>query len=281
MATDFSPVAEKAASYARALAQRYSSSLSVANVIELSAATLSADAVVGPPIDQMRRDSATEQDRLLNDMTSAGVRTTAHTLESHNAAATIVGFAKELRADLIVCGTNSNRGLSKAILGSCSEGIIRHAACPVLTVGPRAKPAPKSALSFQTIVFATDFSADAAKQAAVALSFAQDCGGKLYLCHVLNHSGNDIADTIGQSLKFEAALERLIPKSSYEWCSPDCVVAMGAVAPHILALARKVGADLIVLGAKHSTSWYAHLVEGMVQQVLRDADCPVMTVGAR
>lgn len=281
LATDFSPVAEKASGYARALAQRFSSSLSVAHVIDLSVATLSADAVVGLPLDEMRRAGTADQERLVSDMASAGVRTTAHTLESHSAAATIVGFAKELRADLIVTGTNSRRGLSKAIFGSCSESIIRHAVCPVLTVGPKAKPAPKGGLSFQTIVFATDFSTDAAKQAAIALNFAQDSVGKLYLCHVVNRPGKDIAETVGKSLKFEAALEKLIPESSYEWCSPDCVVDMGAVAPHILALARKVRADLIVLGAKHSASWYTHLVEGTVEEVLLEAECPVMTICAQ
>ena len=162
LATDFSPAAEKATGYAQGLAKRFSSSLTLAHVVDLSVATRSEEAVVGLPVDEVRHESAENQERLLADMTMAGVRATAHTVESHNPAAAIVGFAKELRADLIVTGTNARRGLSKAILGSCAEGIIRHASCPVLTIGPSAKSVSRGGFSFNTVVFATDFSSHAA-----------------------------------------------------------------------------------------------------------------------
>lgn len=280
LATDFSPVSEKAAGYAQGLAKRFSSTLTLAHVVDLSVATRSEEAVVGLPIDEMRHEGAENQERLLNDMTSAGVRTTAHTLESHNPAASIVGFARELRADLIVTGTNARHGLSKAILGSCAEGIIRHASCPVLTIPPRAKQVSKGGFSFHTVLFATDFSSSVALEAAVALSFAQDSVAQIYLYHVLDHAGKDICETVGLELRFEEALGKLIPRSAYDWCSPERVVEGGAVAPGILALAKKVDADLIVLGAKRSGTWYAHLVEGTVGKVLIGAECPVMTVCA-
>lgn len=158
LATDFSPASERAAGYAKDLARRFSSSLTLAHVVDLSVATRSEDAL-GLELNEMRRTSLESQERLLNYMTSAGVRTTAHTLEAPNPASAVVGFAKELRADLIIAGTHARHGLSKAILGSCSEGIIRHANCPVLTVGPKAKIASGKGLSFRTIVFATNLAA--------------------------------------------------------------------------------------------------------------------------
>lgn len=54
----------------------------------------------------------------------------------------------------------------------------------------------------------------------------------------------------------------------------------GDAASHVLRLANKVGADLIIMGAKRSSSWLAHIVEGVVGRVLADAECPVMTVCA-
>jgi nucleotide-binding universal stress UspA family protein len=81
-------------------------------------------------------------------------------------------------------------------------------------------------------------------------------------------------------LKFESALEKLIPQSTFDWCTPECVVDQGDVASHVLRLAKKVGADLVILGAKRSSSWFPHLVEGVVGHVLVDAECPVMTVCA-
>jgi nucleotide-binding universal stress UspA family protein len=199
-------------------------------------------------------------------------------LESQNTVASIVSLGEQLVADLIVAGTHARRGLSKAILGSCAEGIIRHACCPVLTVGPKVKPAPSRPLSFHTVVFATDFSSNTAMEAAVALSFAKDSPSKILLCHVIDHPGKDIMETFHEELRFEEALRGLIPRSTYDWISPQRVVPTGPVAQEILNLAHKSDADLIVLGARRSGSWFTHLVEGTVGKVLAGAERPVMTV---
>jgi len=281
-ATDFSPVAEKAAGYARNLAKRFSSSLTLAHVVDLSSvSTRSEGTMVGLPIDEMRHESAENQEQLLDEMTMAGVRTTAHTMESHNPAAALVNFAKELRADLIVTGTNARQGLSKVICGSFAEGVIRHADCPVLTIGPKAKPVSTDGqFSFRTVVFATDFGSNTAIKAAVALSFAQDSVAKIYLSHILEQPVQDIFQIVDLERKFEEKLRSLVPGSMYDWCSLERVVETGAAAPDILALAKRVHADLIVLGAKHSGTWLTHLVAGTVDKVLLDAECPVLTVCA-
>jgi nucleotide-binding universal stress UspA family protein len=46
----------------------------------------------------------------------------------------ITSAARETRADLIVVGTHGRRGLSRAMLGSVAERVVRSAPCPVLTV---------------------------------------------------------------------------------------------------------------------------------------------------
>jgi nucleotide-binding universal stress UspA family protein len=57
LATDFSPASDRAAGYARDLARRFSSSLTLAHVIDLSVATRSEEALVGTPLDEMRHAS--------------------------------------------------------------------------------------------------------------------------------------------------------------------------------------------------------------------------------
>jgi nucleotide-binding universal stress UspA family protein len=49
----------------------------------------------------------------------------------------IVALAKELGADLIVMGCRGHRGVRRVIGGSISDGVIRHAPCPVLVVRSR------------------------------------------------------------------------------------------------------------------------------------------------
>lgn len=278
VATDLLPESDKTTAYAKELAKHFSANLTLVHVVDLSVATRSEQTVAGIALDDMRRNSSEHLERLLNDLALSGVRATAQTLEAHNPAAAIIGLSEQLKADLIVAGTHSRHGLSKAILGSCSEGIIRHATCPVVTVGPGTKLPVKTSLD--VIVFATDFESDAAEKAAVALAFAQESAAKIYLCHVLNRPGKDISETFQLQLAFESALDKLVPRSTYDWCTPECVVAEGDIALQLLDLAVNVDADLIILGAKRSSSWFAHLVEGVVGHVLAKATCPVMTLGS-
>ena len=52
--------------------------------------------------------------------------------------------AEEIDADLIVIGTHGRRGLSRALLGSVAEKIIRTATRPVLTIHGAQEPAAKT-----------------------------------------------------------------------------------------------------------------------------------------
>jgi nucleotide-binding universal stress UspA family protein len=54
----------------------------------------------------------------------------------------IVEVAKERRAELIVLGTHARHGLSRALLGSVAEKVVRTSPVPVLTVGATAREAP-------------------------------------------------------------------------------------------------------------------------------------------
>ena len=127
-------------------------------------------------------------------------------------------------------GTASKHGLEKLILGSTAETVIRRSTCPVLTVGPHVGAPPQDPLTFRTIVYATDFSGQAAKAAIYALSFAQDSGAHLYLCHVLGVSKPKGSEKPLLQASFERSLKKLIPQSAYDWCNPECVIEHGDTA---------------------------------------------------
>ncbi len=44
--------------------------------------------------------------------------------------------ARENDANLIVMGTHGRTGVSRVLMGSVAEHVVRVAPCPVLTVGP-------------------------------------------------------------------------------------------------------------------------------------------------
>jgi nucleotide-binding universal stress UspA family protein len=52
-------------------------------------------------------------------------------------ASGILQFAEDRHADLIAIGTHGRGGLSRAVLGSVADKVVRGAHCPVLVV-PRA-----------------------------------------------------------------------------------------------------------------------------------------------
>jgi nucleotide-binding universal stress UspA family protein len=259
------------------LALNFRSTVEIAHVFHPSMVTSYLEAVLGKPVKQRRRISKQGLEQLQKDFAAAGVAARSSLLEEHQPHVALLKVAKQQETDLIVAGTHSRSGLERLVLGSVAEQLIRKAACPVLTVGPHARQPGDGPLVFRTMVYATDFSAKAAKAAVFALSFAQDSGAHLYFCYV---AGAEAAPEERKLLdsRFKAELKRMIPESSYEWCTPETVVEHGDASKAILELAGRVGADLIVLGARKASFWLTHVEHGLTPDLLAEATCPVMTV---
>jgi universal stress protein A len=57
-----------------------------------------------------------------------------HHLLVGSPAEEIVHFAEEQHVDLIVLGSHGRTGAARLLMGSVAEAVVRHAACPVLTI---------------------------------------------------------------------------------------------------------------------------------------------------
>jgi nucleotide-binding universal stress UspA family protein len=269
---------EKAASYAKALARRFSSMVELAHVFDPSVVTTYEEALVGLPINERRQNSIENLERLRSDFSFCGIETRSTLPWGHRPASEILRIAKEQDVDLIVTGTQSKSGIERLLLGSTAEQIIRNAECTVLTVGPKAKAVEDTSLTFRNIVYATDFTPSAKKAAIFALSFAEDSGAHLYMCHVI---GPHEPTAVGQEFSdgaFKRALKEMIPESAYDWCDPECVVEHGYAGEAILKLAERVQADLIVLGTRKASFLLTHIERGLTPELLAQATCPVMTI---
>ena len=61
------------------------------------------------------------------------------------AASEIVETASEIHAELIVIATHARGAIGRFLLGSTAEAVVRHAACPVLTIShPRPMSTPET-----------------------------------------------------------------------------------------------------------------------------------------
>ena len=274
LATDFSPSAETARLYAQALAHRYHSVLELLHVVDLSARVYSPDGGLG--IEVCRRSESESLTRLAAQVASENLRVETLLCEAINPAKVILQTAEGKPIDLLVIGTRGHKGLARLVLGSTAEELIHRARYPILTIGP-AVPPPQGPLCFQKIVYATDFSPEAAKAGAFALSFAQDCGAHLYLCHVAPGADSQVNEQVLND-RFVNALKNLVPDVASEWCEPECVVEHGAASDAILLLAQRVHADLIVLGTRKASHWFNTLKDGVACQVISASTCPVLTV---
>ena len=277
LATDFSSASEKAASYAKALARRFSSTVELAHVFDPCLVTTHEEGSIGLAIDE-RRNSNESLESLRDDFVSSGIETWTVLSEGHRAASELLRIAKEQCVDLIVTGTRSKSGVEGLMLGSTAEQIIRNAECMVLTVGPKAKAVEDTPLTFRNIVYATDFTSSARKAAIYALSFAEDSGAHLYLCHVIGPQEPTAAGQEFSEGAFQRALKKMIPESAYDWCDPECVVEHGYAGEAILKLAERVQADLIVLGTRKASFLLTHIERGLTPELLAQATCPVMTI---
>jgi nucleotide-binding universal stress UspA family protein len=133
--TDFSERSTSALEYAIHLAAKLGATVHVAHAFELP--------IVGFPdgtmtiTAEMASRIIDAAQKALNDIEKnygqRGVKLTT-SLEQSDPRDGVIAAAKKAGADLIVMGTHGRRGLSRALIGSVAESVVRTSPIPVLTV---------------------------------------------------------------------------------------------------------------------------------------------------
>lgn len=127
--TDFSHCGDAALSFATALARDTGARLLIVHVEEPPAAYGGGELYYGlpePAEDELRR-------MLLEVVPTDPAVPYEHRLVTGDPATAIVNLAEMEGADLIVMGTHGRSGLSRLLMGSVAEVVVRKAKCPVLT----------------------------------------------------------------------------------------------------------------------------------------------------
>ena len=135
--TDLSEGAEQALAYACELARTLDADVHLLNVVGIPSLGLPelGVALTSTVIDQMVVENQTALDELAR--TRCNARLGQMLIKSGDPRDMINRTATELGIDLIVMGTHGRRGLSRALLGSTAETVVRSAPCAVLTVRMR------------------------------------------------------------------------------------------------------------------------------------------------
>ncbi len=278
-ATDFSPCSEQALPYARALGERFGSTVHVLHVMTPEArAAVPMNHV--PALDAQHHAADEQMTRLLLRQPLKSVNHEVLVEEGpfwHVLEQVIAG--KQI--DLIVIGTHGRRGLKKLVLGSVAEEIFRRATCPVMTIGPHAAPDGLAEGHIQCVLYATDFSVGATNALPYAVGLARENRARLVLLHVLPQM-TELPPAEVEHITLgcrEQLLSQLSP-ALVQACHPEAVVLFGSAAEAILRVAAEQYAGLIVMGARRKSMALAsaHLPWATAHRVVCEAACPVLTV---
>ena len=136
VATDFSEPADVAVNYGRDLARAYDATLHVIHVIEDMLAFYGPD--IGFALADVQRNVEAAVQRDL-DATIASqeddkLKVVAVVQRGSNVAHAITEYARANGIDLIIVGTHGRGAVSRFLMGSVAERVVRSAPCPVLTV---------------------------------------------------------------------------------------------------------------------------------------------------
>lgn len=291
-ATDFSATSESALPYAAAICRRFGGTLHAVHVVSDASLLMMTGGVDYVSMTTVCDDALTEAKQQL-ELTTARLEGIPH----HNYVRhgqvwnNLAGIIADNAIDLIVVGTHGRTGIGKLVLGSVAEDILRHAPCPVLTIGPKvsgraklpafhdnARDLAPPELDLRHVLFATNFAHNSALGAYTAVALAEEFRARLTLLHVLE----DYTQLGGEPGPIEDGVRQLrdlIPMNATLQYAPDTVIEFGHPSERILKVAASEDADLIVLGARAVTDvGTTHLPWSTAHHVIAKAHCPVLTI---
>lgn len=195
----------------------------------------------------------------------------------------IIATARQFNADRLVLGTRSRSKVSKLLLGSVADQVLRSVNLPVITVGPEAHLEVRNDARQRVVLHATTLRETSSPSAALACQVASLEKAKLVLLHVLppveemrrEHLPIGLDSTAMRELRILAA-----EVGASESCGAqvEVRVAHGHPAIEILAASVELDAHLIVLGSAHHSIFHNLTHDRTVYRVLAHARCPVMTL---
>lgn len=193
----------------------------------------------------------------------------------------ILGVAADRDVDLIVMGTHGRRGLSRLLLGSNTERVLRESRCHVVTV--RANAAIPSDGTFRKLLVPVDYSDSARLGLDGALALAANRSAEIHLVHVIEPlPAMYFAGSVTTRFELDGDLRVRVQERLRIWAGEPSgvqyVVEEGHPAVEIARVADDRKVDLIVMSSAGMTAAEWLLVGSVTERVCRLANVPVLTM---
>lgn len=136
---------------------------------------------------------------------------------------------------------------------------------------------------YERILLPTDGSVGTAHVAIQAIDLARQYGATVHVFHVVDEDVRSLVDGLGDAedelaSRGRRAVERLEGMAREHDVAVETAIREGHPAEAILHYADEVDADLIVAGTHARTGIERRILGSVAERLVRQADCPVMTV---
>ena len=207
-----------------------------------------------------------EQFKKLEEAHSGKAYNFSTTLSFGNPYAGISGEITDLEADLVIMGSKGSSGLEEILIGSNTEKVVRHSACPVITVKGQI-----SSTSIKKIVFASDFSENSKKVIKKLKVLQELLGAEIRLVKI--NTPNSFEKSVASMNKISA----FIKANNLENAGIDIFNA-DSEEEGINEFADFIEADLIAMST-HGRTGFLHLLGGSIaEDVVNSSKKPVWTM---
>jgi nucleotide-binding universal stress UspA family protein len=237
--------------------------------------------VEGHTIDVLEREGRGIVEEAAKTMETLGVSYRTDVVQG-NPAPTIVEYAEKYDQDLIVMPTHGREGVSRYLVGSVSEKVVRLSSVPVLSV--RMQPDEMLTFPYETVLVPTDGSDAATHAANHLLELAVALDATVHVLSVVDDSalGRDVQSTIaGQESEQAAtgAVETVVSAAETRGIT-DVVqhVEHGRPAEVILDYVEANDVHAVGMGTTGRRGTDRILLGSVAEKTVRSAPVPVMTV---
>jgi nucleotide-binding universal stress UspA family protein len=199
-----------------------------------------------------------------------------------NPAPTIVEYAERYEQDLVVMPTHGREGLSRYLLGSVAEKVVRLSSVPVLTV--RMQPDEQLTFPYENVLVPTDGSAAAAHAADHLLEFAAAVDATVHVLSVVDDSafGPELRSSIaGKESEAAAtdAVETVVSEADARGVGNIVRhIEHGAPAEEILECIAANDIHAVGMGTTGKRGTDRILLGSVAAKTVRSAPVPVLTV---
>ncbi|ELZ26222.1 universal stress protein uspa-like protein [Halogeometricum pallidum JCM 14848] len=194
---------------------------------------------------------------------------------------TIVDYAERYDYDAVVMPTQGKAGLSKQLLGSVTEKVVRLSERPVVTV----RTGTERSLSFpyERVLVATDGSSAATYAAEHAVDLAASLDATLHVLSVVDDSllGLDVRSALSGAEAEEAAeeaVENVVIAAESRDVEVETHVEHGSPHEAMLDAIESYDIDAVVMGTTGKGAVDRILLGSVAEKTVRTSPVPVVTV---